>query len=270
MNRTVRTALMLGLWLTVAATSTALAARAPAGSFDYAAEDAREKADGEVVKAALDAAGAGGYDAIRARAPQLRAVLARAPAQYPQVEIRGNVVIVRADDEDSAVALGIAGAMQAQGSNRQVAGRFNTYPMAALLLGSLANEDRDADGAVAALTRGLAIQPGNALLAAELGAAFTLQKKWPEALATYQTALEANPLMGKPALARLLRGKGFALIELGRLDEAEVAYRQSLDAEPGHGGAQHELAYIAGLRKGKPKVAPGITTGAEARAADPN
>lgn len=274
MNRPVWTALIAGLCL--AAASPALArqaappAAAPAGSYDYSALDAQEAADAAVVQAALTTFGETGYDAMDSIAPKLRAVLDRAPSPYPQVEIRGSQVIVRADDEETAISLGLAGAMQANGGNRQVSSRFNVYPMAALMLGSWANERRDADGAVRMLQRGLTIQPGNPVLAAELGAAYTLQKKWAEALAVYQGALEANPLMGKIALARLLRGKGFALIELGRLDEAETAYRQAVVAEPNHGGAQHELAYIAGLRKGRPAAATGIVTGAEARAADPD
>lgn len=273
MNRTVWIALAAGLCLTPVGPALAgppPAAADPAQAYDYSALDARETADGAIVQAALTALGAEGFGAMNRYGPKLQAVLDRAPTPYPQVEIRGSQVIVRADDEESAISLGLAGAMQANGADRQVVGRFNVYPMAALLLGSWANERRDADGAVKALRRGLALQPGNALLASELGAAFTLQHRWPEALAVYEAALEANPELGKLARARLLRGKGFALIELGRLDEAEAAYRQSLEAEPNHGGAQHELAYIAGLRKGRPPAPTGIQTGAEAKAADPD
>lgn len=273
MNRTIWIALAAGLYLSAAGSAVAEPAAPPAAigdAYDYSALDAREAADAAVVQAALTAFSEKGYAAMDGLAPGLQAVLDHAPSPYPQVEIRGSLVIVRADDEETAISLGLAGAMQANGANRQVASRFNVYPMAALMLGSWANERRDADGAVKALSRGLTIQPGNALLASELGAAFTLQHKWPDALAVYQTALEANPVMGKKDLARLLRGKGFALIELGRLDEAETAYRQSLEAEPNHGGAQHELAYIAGLRKGKPAQPTDIYTGAEARNADPN
>jgi tetratricopeptide (TPR) repeat protein len=44
--------------------------------------------------------------------------------------------------------------------------------------------------------------------------------------------------------ARSLRGMGFALIELGNLDEAEKMFKQSLKLQPGHAGAKNELDYI--------------------------
>jgi hypothetical protein len=72
--------------------------------------------------------------------------------------------------------------------------------------------------------------------------------------------------------AHVLRGRGYALTELNRLDEAEQAYNDSLKYEPGNTRAQSELRYIAGLRAGAPPVAssglaplqrpPSPTTGA--------
>jgi Flp pilus assembly protein TadD len=56
--------------------------------------------------------------------------------------------------------------------------------------------------------------------------------------------------------ARLLRGRGFALTELGRLDDAEEAYRESLVSEPNNPRAAGELNYIARLRTGA-RPAPG-------------
>ena len=49
--------------------------------------------------------------------------------------------------------------------------------------------------------------------------------------------------------ARVLRAKGYALVELRRLDEAEAAYRASLMLEP-HKGAANELAFIDQQRQG--------------------
>ena len=48
------------------------------------------------------------------------------------------------------------------------------------------------------------------------------------------------------------RGRGFALIELRRLDEAEQSYRDSLVSEPNNPNALRELTYIRQLRAGGP------------------
>ena len=56
-----------------------------------------------------------------------------------------------------------------------------------------------------------------------------------------------------------LRGRGFALTELGRLDEAEVAYRDSLKLKPENEVALAELKYIAGLKSGSAKSEPTMT-----------
>jgi hypothetical protein len=55
-----------------------------------------------------------------------------------------------------------------------------------------------------------------------------------------------------------LRGQGFALVELGRLDEAWQAYDDSLESEPNNPLAMQEMDYIDGLRAGGPVVPPQI------------
>ncbi len=49
----------------------------------------------------------------------------------------------------------------------------------------------------------------------------------------------------------VLRGIGFALIELDRLDEAQVAFEASLAVEPGNELAKNELIYIEQVRARK-------------------
>jgi Flp pilus assembly protein TadD len=55
----------------------------------------------------------------------------------------------------------------------------------------------------------------------------------------------------RPYQAIALRGMGFSLIELNRLDEAERAFKQSLDIDPTNAVALNELAYIKDLRSPK-------------------
>ncbi|MCP9222935.1 tetratricopeptide repeat protein [Erythrobacter sp. LQ02-29] len=71
-----------------------------------------------------------------------------------------------------------------------------------------------------------------------------------EALAQYRQAIDALELQSDDidkqhwsAVAQ--RGIGYALIDLKRWDEAEAAYRKSLDHDPDNAVAQHELEFIA-------------------------
>ena len=87
--------------------------------------------------------------------------------------------------------------------------------------------------------------------------------EWHKAKGHWQTAYElfdkargvvfyAPEPFKKPHEARSLRGMGFALIELGKLDEAEKMFKKSLKLMPGHPGALPELQYIKDLKKRPP------------------
>lgn len=71
-----------------------------------------------------------------------------------------------------------------------------------------------------------------------------------ESLATKQAGDERAEVH-----ARSLRGMGFALIEMGRLDDAERRFRESQKFEPDSSAARNELTYIKEQRqkaRGKP------------------
>jgi tetratricopeptide (TPR) repeat protein len=96
-------------------------------------------------------------------------------------------------------------------------------------------------------------------LTSERGAALLALKQWPDALANYEKGLGISPLPDS-ARALLLRGRGFSLTELGRLDDAEKSYRDSLIAEPNNARALAELNYIARIRAGGAPTASGLLT----------
>jgi Flp pilus assembly protein TadD len=50
-------------------------------------------------------------------------------------------------------------------------------------------------------------------------------------------------------LGRALRGKGFVLVELGKLDEAEAMYRRCLAIDPADTKAANELRYVQSRRQ---------------------
>jgi tetratricopeptide (TPR) repeat protein len=71
-----------------------------------------------------------------------------------------------------------------------------------------------------------------------------------EALESYRRALTLARQFESSKVEEplALRGIGFSLIELGNLDEAESAFRESLEIDPGSEVALNELRYIEHLR----------------------
>ncbi|MBO9543048.1 tetratricopeptide repeat protein [Caulobacter sp.] len=213
---------------------------------------AQEAADQAVVRKAQQA---GSFTAMAPMEKDLIAVLDHAPAHYPQIERVGDVTNIRFTGASGPGAGALAGAIQAKGETFAVG--MNTYAVAAMMLGSLANERRDPRKAIAYLDRGLALQPGNLVLLAERGMAMVVLRQFSDALALYEKAEKLDFVtkgLNRGAEGRLLRGKGFVLIELKRLDEAEAAYVAALKLEPDHPTAKAELDYIRKQRGGAPQT----------------
>lgn len=219
---------------------------------------AEERADAKIVR---------GIMISPPRTPQqlqtLREVLDRAPASYPLVEPRNGHIIVRGVGAEEIAALSLVAGLQAAGADKAekktvyVDAAFNVYPTAALMLGSDAVTRRRPEEAIAWLDKGLALQPDNLYLVTEKGAALAMLNRPADALALYDATLALGDRTFDPkSKARLRRARGWALIELGRLDEAEADYKQSLVLEPDHGGALRELKYIADKRAGVAKSEP--------------
>jgi tetratricopeptide (TPR) repeat protein len=233
----------LALWLAAPATGLA---QGPAPAEQTAQTDVEtvQRAMGLVVPPQ-------GVKAIAPLLPDLRAVLDRAPASYPKVEVQGERAIVRTFDATEGVSLSLAlraGKHPSGAKPTSISIEFPVYLGAALLLASYANETGDHAAAIAYLDRGLALQPNEAILTSEKAAALAGLKRYAEELDMLDGWFYANVFAPAGQQARLHRARGFALIELKRLEEAEQAYRRSLDLAPDHPGAQQQLVYIQHLR----------------------
>ncbi len=112
------------------------------------------------------------------------------------------------------------------------------------------------DEAAEALDRALELSPANSQFLTERGYLYRASREWDKMLASHQAALEhvdfSPDAQRDTERARALRGAGYALIELDRLDEAERHFRDSLKIEPGNPVALDELDYIKKLRKQPP------------------
>jgi tetratricopeptide (TPR) repeat protein len=71
-----------------------------------------------------------------------------------------------------------------------------------------------------------------------------------DALQLYDQVTKIGPYVSGRDLAIARRGRGFVLIEMGDLDNAELAFKESLEIEPDNDIALHELQYIQHLREG--------------------
>lgn len=243
-------------------------AQGPAPASPPAKPQTQEGVDELVVRTAMDALARRGFGALRPYMTQLAEVTNHAPQSYPRVSTKDGVTTVRVMESVSDPGQASAARTKAgkDGAKPVVRTTFNTYGAAYFLRGAFALENRLPDAAVQELDKGLALQPDNVEMIAEKGSALSLLKKWPEMLALYEDALSHDwAFVTDDQKARMLRGKGAALTQLGRLDDSEAAYNQSLVAAPGNQNAQDGLNYIAALRAGGPIVPPELTSPARPR-----
>ncbi len=108
------------------------------------------------------------------------------------------------------------------------------------------------------IRRAIEMSPANSQYLSELGHILQYNKKWEEALEVFKQAEEfansftPDPLKDKE-LSRAKRGVGYTLIELGKLDEAEIKFRECLEIDKNDQGAIRELKYIEHIRKLTPE-----------------
>lgn len=203
-----------------------------------------------------------GIGAVAPHASALKKAMGGATKLFPgPVTNDGTTFILTDGATETAAAL-----MRLAKGKGDVAAFDNPYPVMGLILGSFCVETGKFKDALKALDAGLALSPlpkdrlGTTVpdLLAERGIALAQLKRWKEALANYDAALSIGK-MDKGQRALLYRGRGFVLVEMGQLGEAEAAYKASLKFEPGNKIATNELAYIAGLQAGTKPTAPSLT-----------
>jgi tetratricopeptide (TPR) repeat protein len=206
-----------------------------------------------------------GITGVRPHASQMEAALSAASTA---TVVDGDTAYAFGDGPAAAViaAIGAAATAQKDGKAQKTVVVDNPYPALGFFLGSMYNEAGRPDDALRVLDRARALDlslgviPGQMtpIILVERGAALTGLRRWPELLANAEQGLKIGNLTDQNR-ARLLRQRGFALVELTRLDEAEQSYHDALRADPGDARAPKELAYIARLRAGGAPTTPMIS-----------
>ncbi len=104
----------------------------------------------------------------------------------------------------------------------------------------------------AALHKALELSPWNSWYLSELGYTYEMQHDFDKALEVFQQAEAAANFspdnLKTIELTHALRGEGYALTELRRLDEAESKYHKALKLDPNDQKSKNELEYIGQLR----------------------
>ncbi len=182
-------------------------------------------------------------------------VLADIPNPFVRQSVAGGELIYRANSMAGCVAFAESHPRPAPGGSNHFVCRGNPYPTAAFYLGSYYNEIGQPDRALTVLDLGLVAGPNSPLLISERNAALDALRRWDDTLAGAARGL-AIPNLSPKDRALMLRNRGFALTELKRLDEAEQAYRDSLEFDSDNALAKNELKYLAGLKAGA-RATPG-------------
>jgi tetratricopeptide (TPR) repeat protein len=104
--------------------------------------------------------------------------------------------------------------------------------------------------------RAIAMAPVNSQYLSELGHIHQINKKWTDSLEAFSASEESAETYSpeeikNSELSRAKRGIAFALIELNRIDEAEIKYKECLDIDPNDKKSLHELGYLKSLRAKK-------------------
>jgi tetratricopeptide (TPR) repeat protein len=199
------------------------------------------------------------FPALRVYIQRFEVAISHAPDCYPQVEQRGDNIIIRTSDTDDYLTLSVATAVSA-GGGVSIAQARNTYVEIALLLGSYANENGDYETGLAWLDRAVRWQPRNQHMVMERAQSLIGLRRHADVHEALQAALNDPEMTLTLDRARFLRNDGIVLIDLNRLDEAEAALNESIRLQPNNPVARSELEYIADLRAGRRTAAPaGIT-----------
>ena len=217
-------------------------------------QDVGERSDLATVSAAEQAVVSGGAPALTAYVPDLQRIMSHMPNPYSKIETHGSRLEYHAD---SLADFLLFSAAPAPAGVTEVVWTPAPYGRAGFLLGYYYDDNSQTDQAILALNAGLVAEPTNPSLLGERGAALNAAHRYEDGLLSYVAALKTPDLSDK-ARARMLRGEGYALTELNRLDEAEQAYRASLGFEPDNPLALNELKYIAGLKAGAAPAPGGI------------
>jgi tetratricopeptide (TPR) repeat protein len=226
-----------------------VAARVPAASAIDATVAARRAADA----AALNEAGA----LIQSRQPQaaIERVLDRliADRESDVRDVQSTVYCANTLAESLMYAASAASAASAANTGKGALVVDGTLCNAYFMRGYAEVDLGKLKAANADYERALSPSPRNPHYLNEVGQFHSRMRDWTGALALFQRA-EADSKgfavegRANAELGLALRGIGYVDVELGKLDDAEAAYRRCIEIDANDRKAKAELSYVLGLK----------------------
>lgn len=213
-----------------------------------------ETTDVKKVDAAMDALVEGAFDVAESL---LLSVIANTPEEYFNTREDDGEIAIKFWDQTSFLHYVMWTDAQTDDTKR-VIWIGNAYPRAHYYMGFLCVKRKEFDLAIEYLDKGQSLEPTNPGFHLEKAQALIHAGRKQEALPLYDHVTEMNAYISSRDLALAQRGRGFLLIELGDLDEAEMAFRFSLEIEPDSEVAINELQYIEDLRQGGSATSHGM------------
>lgn len=129
----------------------------------------------------------------------------------------------------------------------------DTYAMGYFIKGFALIDLNRPDEAKPLFDRALALAPMNSQFLAERGEWFKTRKDWARAYEDFEAASAAAEFADESSKSsyrrRAWRGMAYARIEEGRIEEARELLQKCMKLEPDDEKCQHELDYIASLKK---------------------
>jgi tetratricopeptide (TPR) repeat protein len=177
----------------------------------------------------------------------LRPVIANTPKHYVNEFEQGGKRYVKFWDLAEFTAYSTR---QIPSEPSQIIWLGNAYPRAHFYMAFVCVERHPWDEAIRWLDAGMKLEPGQPHFRIEKARVLSAVGKHDNALRMYESVLEDARALAPSTRAVALRGRGFQLIELGRLDEAELCFLTSLEDDPESPVARNELTYIHHLRAG--------------------
>lgn len=170
--------------------------------------------------------------------------------EYEAIPRKGDPQLysARSPTESLYYMLLAASAQDKTGTGRNAIDMGYSYGYAYYLSSFAQTELKHQIEAEALLRKAVELAPMNSLFIGELGYHIQMTGDNQAALEMFKRAEAATEFSPDEARnfekGRALRGQGYALVELGKLDDAEAAYKAALKLDPDDKKSQGELEYI--------------------------